>query len=153
MRDETHYPPLHGLLFPISSMGLFICTIPQTGLYIPQSLLLQLWSTGWNKKHRSDDPLHHEQMLDNSHISLLVRNKYSTLMSMPQRCNILLEPPDINILLSQLCHGQIKLTYSKTDLLEWSPIERGPIQRVICLQNNNNTPEVTFVQQVRSSPL
>ena len=24
-------PPLHGLLFPISSNGSFICTIPQTG--------------------------------------------------------------------------------------------------------------------------
>ena len=24
-------PPLHGLLFPISSKGSFICTIPQTG--------------------------------------------------------------------------------------------------------------------------
>ena len=42
--------PPHGLLFPISSMGSFICTIPQ--------------STGWNEKllngstpqDRSDDP-------------------------------------------------------------------------------------------------
>ena len=24
-------PPLHGLIFPISSKGYFICTIPQTG--------------------------------------------------------------------------------------------------------------------------
>ena len=27
--------PPHGLLFPINSKGSFICTIPQTGLYIP----------------------------------------------------------------------------------------------------------------------
>ena len=29
-------PPPHGLLFPINSKGSFICTIPQTGLHIPQ---------------------------------------------------------------------------------------------------------------------
>ena len=34
----------HGLLFPI------ICTIPQTGEHIPQPLLHQSWSTGWNEK-------------------------------------------------------------------------------------------------------
>ena len=27
------FPPLHGLLFPISSKGAFICTVPQTGEY------------------------------------------------------------------------------------------------------------------------
>ena len=42
-------PPLHGL-FPISSKGSFICTIPQTGDHIPQPLLHQSWSTGWNEK-------------------------------------------------------------------------------------------------------
>ena len=31
--------PPHGLLFPISSKGSFICTIPQTGYHIPQPLL------------------------------------------------------------------------------------------------------------------
>ena len=36
--------PLHGLLFPISSKGSFICI---TALHIPQPLLHQLWSTGW----------------------------------------------------------------------------------------------------------
>ena len=39
----------HGLLFPISSKGSFICIIPQTGYHIPQPLLHQSWSTGWNK--------------------------------------------------------------------------------------------------------
>ena len=29
-------PPLHGLLFPISSKRAFICTIPQTGSHIPR---------------------------------------------------------------------------------------------------------------------
>ena len=42
--------PPHGLLFPISSKGSFICTIPQTGLDIPWPLLHQSWSTGWNEK-------------------------------------------------------------------------------------------------------
>ena len=37
----------HGLLFPISSKGSFICTIPQTGYHIPWPLLHKLWSTGW----------------------------------------------------------------------------------------------------------
>ena len=38
--------PPHGLLFPISSKGSFICIIPQTGYHIPQPLLHQLWNTG-----------------------------------------------------------------------------------------------------------
>ena len=42
--------PPHGLLFPISSKGSFICTIPQTGWHIPQPLVHQSWSTGWNEK-------------------------------------------------------------------------------------------------------
>ena len=41
--------PTHGLLFPISSKGSFICTIPQAGLHIPQPLLHQSWSTGRNE--------------------------------------------------------------------------------------------------------
>ena len=40
----------HRLLFLINSKGSFICTIPQTGYHIPQPLLHQLWSTGWNEK-------------------------------------------------------------------------------------------------------
>ena len=43
-------PPLHGLVFPISSKGSFICIIPQRGQNIPQPLLHQSWSTGWNEK-------------------------------------------------------------------------------------------------------
>ena len=42
--------PPHGLLFPISSKGSFICTIPQTGYHIPWLLLHQSWSTRWNEK-------------------------------------------------------------------------------------------------------
>ena len=42
--------PPHGLLFPISSKGSFICTIPQTGWHIPRPLLHQSWSPGWNEK-------------------------------------------------------------------------------------------------------
>ena len=41
---------LHGLHFPISSKGSFICTIPQTGKHIAQPLLHQSWSTGSDKK-------------------------------------------------------------------------------------------------------
>ena len=64
--------PPHGLLFPISSKGSFICTIPQTGYHIPRPVLHQSWSTGWNEmKDRSDDPLHHERtLLPRSYISL-----------------------------------------------------------------------------------
>ena len=43
-------PPLHGVLFSISSKGYFICTISLTGQHIPQPLSHQLWSTGWNEK-------------------------------------------------------------------------------------------------------
>ena len=46
----NHLPPLLGLLFPISSNNYFICTIPQTGQHIPQPMLHQSWSTGWNEK-------------------------------------------------------------------------------------------------------
>ena len=35
--------PPHGLLFPISSKGSFICIIPQTGWHIPRPLLHQHW--------------------------------------------------------------------------------------------------------------
>ena len=43
-------PPLHGLLFSISSNIYFICTIPQTRHHIPRPLLHQSWSTGWKEK-------------------------------------------------------------------------------------------------------
>ena len=39
--------PPHGLLFPSNSKGSFICTIPQTGLHIPQPLLHQSWLEHW----------------------------------------------------------------------------------------------------------
>ena len=36
--------PPHGLFFLINNKGYFICTIPQTGLHIPQPLLHQLFN-------------------------------------------------------------------------------------------------------------
>ena len=47
-RERGNLLPPHRQLFPISSKGSFICIIPQTGQYIPQPLLHQSWSTGWN---------------------------------------------------------------------------------------------------------
>ena len=41
--------PPHGLLFPISSKGSFICTIPDRIAHT-MPLLYQSWSTGWNEK-------------------------------------------------------------------------------------------------------
>ena len=49
-RERGNLLPPHGLLFSINSKGSFICTIPQTGKHIPQPLLHQSWSTGWNEK-------------------------------------------------------------------------------------------------------
>ena len=46
--------PLHGLLFLISNKGSFICTIPQTGLHMPDSMLYQLMGPPW----RSDLTTH-----------------------------------------------------------------------------------------------
>ena len=43
--------PRHGLHFPNSSKGSFICTIPQTGGHTPRPMLHQLCSTGWNDKY------------------------------------------------------------------------------------------------------
>ena len=40
--DRGNPLPPHGLLFPISSKGSFICTIAQTGLHIPRPLLIQV---------------------------------------------------------------------------------------------------------------
>ena len=53
--DSERENPLlpHGLLFPISNKGSFICTIPQTGYHIPRPLLHQLWNTGWNEKAKT----------------------------------------------------------------------------------------------------
>ena len=64
-------PPLHELVFPISSMKYFICIIPQTGEHIPHPLIIQMESIGWNEKKlngstirdRSDDSSHHEWSL------------------------------------------------------------------------------------------
>ena len=55
--DSERRNPLlaHGLLFPISSKGSFICIIPQTGWHIPQVLLhqsLQQW-TETHQRHQN----------------------------------------------------------------------------------------------------
>ena len=49
-------PPLHGILFMISSKESFICTIPQTGQDIPWPLLYQLWSNQSMGPPRGIDP-------------------------------------------------------------------------------------------------
>ena len=46
--------PPHGLLFPISSKGSFICTIPQTGKHIPRPLLHQAGTRNSINKEFSD---------------------------------------------------------------------------------------------------
>ena len=83
-RERGNPLPPHGLLFPISSKGSFICTIPETGYHMPRPLLQQSWSTGWNEKYfngstmkdRSDDPSHHERtLLPRSYISLPWRKR------------------------------------------------------------------------------
>ena len=38
------------VLFPLNGKGSFICTFPPTGHHIPQPLMAQLWTTGWNGK-------------------------------------------------------------------------------------------------------
>ena len=48
----------YGLLFLINIKGSFICTIPQTGLHIPQPFLHQSWSTGWNEIEKVEVGLH-----------------------------------------------------------------------------------------------
>ena len=87
----------HGLLFPTSSKDSFIFIIPKTGLYIPSTLLHQSWSTGWNKKElsgftmkdRSDDPLHHEQMLlPWSYILLLFSKRQQVVLNYRMVINI-----------------------------------------------------------------
>ena len=49
-------PPLHGLLFPISSKGSFISTIPQTEWYILQPLLYQSWRLAGTRKSSMGPP-------------------------------------------------------------------------------------------------
>ena len=46
---RTYNERKNTLLFPIAS-GSSVCTIPQTVQHIPQPLLHQLCSTGWNEK-------------------------------------------------------------------------------------------------------
>ena len=71
--------PPHRLLFPISSKGSFICTIPQTGSHTTAFVTpvvehwLQREIAQWihPMKDRSDDPSHHERtLLLRSYISL-----------------------------------------------------------------------------------
>ena len=67
--------PPHRLLFPISSKGYFICTIPQAGkhnTYSREALAgTRNSSMGSTMKDRSDDPSHQERtLLPRSYISL-----------------------------------------------------------------------------------
>ena len=48
--------PPHGLLFPISSKGYFICIIPQTGWHIPQPLLHQSWTLAGTRNSSMGPP-------------------------------------------------------------------------------------------------
>ena len=65
-----------GLLFPISSKGSFICTIPQTTTAFVTPVMehwLEREIAQWVHfmKDQSDDPLHHERtLLPQSYISL-----------------------------------------------------------------------------------
>ena len=69
--EKGNLPPPHSLLFPISSKGSFICTIPDrithtTAFVIP---VVEHWLkrkiAQWfhSMKDRSDDPSHHERTL------------------------------------------------------------------------------------------
>ena len=49
-RKETCWRHM-GYCFRLTARVSFICTIPQTGQHIPQPLLHQSWSTGWNEKY------------------------------------------------------------------------------------------------------
>ena len=65
--------PPHRLLFPISSKGSFICTIPQTGRIAHTTAFVTPVVEHWLEreiaqwvhpmKDRSDDPPHHERTL------------------------------------------------------------------------------------------
>ena len=50
-------PPIHGLLFSVSSMGTFICTIPHQGL---EDCLYEKERNGSTMRDQSDDPSLHE---------------------------------------------------------------------------------------------
>ena len=54
LMHSRHFIALHGLPFWISSKDSYICSIPQTGHYIPWSVL---WSTGWNAKTDTQKPI------------------------------------------------------------------------------------------------
>ena len=79
----------HGLLFPISSKGSFICIIPRQDNTYHSLCLHQSWSTGWNMKwlngstmkDRSDAPSHHERtLLPRSYISLRTKKECNILI-------------------------------------------------------------------------
>ena len=50
IRNHSDRKRINGLHFLISSKGSFMYTIPETGKYIPDHLLHEQWSTGWNEK-------------------------------------------------------------------------------------------------------
>ena len=99
VRKKGNPLPPHRLLFPISSKGSFICTIPQTGIAHTTAFVtpvvehwLEREIAQWvhPMKDRSDDPSHHERtLLPRSYISLLIYGVpgYPLLMSVRERKN------------------------------------------------------------------
>ena len=62
IRRENLLLSLHGLLFPISSKGSFLHTIPSVRKVIPGPMSHQMWITGWNEKQYYLLQSNHEYM-------------------------------------------------------------------------------------------
>ena len=83
-RERVPLPPLHGLLFFISSKGSFIRTIPQIGQHGTLPLLHLSWSTGWNEKylpklrHYHRDISCSQNVLENSTLTIFATDKTTT---------------------------------------------------------------------------
>ena len=58
--------PPHGLLFPISSKGSFICIIPQTGWHIPQPLITSLGALAGMRNSGTNPPKKPQQQTNNN---------------------------------------------------------------------------------------
>ena len=69
--------PPHGLLFPISSKGSFICTIPQTGYHIPQTFVTPVVEH-WLERTSLQRPslqrhVHHRVLCKQTYTTLILR--------------------------------------------------------------------------------
>ena len=89
--------PPHGLLFPISSNGSFICIISTTVFVTP---LVEHWLereiAQWvhPTKDRPDDPSHHERtLLPRNYIWLPPSDEFKTHIRIPNYMNGLHTPP------------------------------------------------------------